>query len=72
MDDLKKRIDDNEANVQQINVSCQRKINSVQGDFNTLKNDFKREEDYSKTARKAADNLQEEYCRIVHSVASEK
>jgi len=34
--------------------------------------EFRREEEYSRVARKAADNLQQEYCKIVHSVASEK
>ena len=72
MDDLKTRIDDNETNIQQIYVSSQRKINTVQDEFQTLKSDFKREEEYSRISRKAADNLQQEYCKIVHSVASEK
>lgn len=33
MDDLKTRIDDNETNIQQIYVSSQRKINTVQDEF---------------------------------------
>lgn len=41
-------------------------------DFNTLRGEFKKEGEYMRVARKATDNLQDEYCRIVHSVASEK
>lgn len=41
-------------------------------DFHTLGNSVRKEEEYSRVARRAADNLQEEYCRIVHSVATEK
>ena len=44
----------------------------MQDQFATLKNDTNREAEFSRVARKAADNLQSEYCRIVHSVASEK
>jgi len=44
----------------------------VQEEFSTLQSNFNREAEYSRIARKAADNLQEEYCRIVHSVATEK
>jgi hypothetical protein len=72
MDDLKNRIIENEMSIQQIYVSSQRKINTVQEEFSTLQSNFNREAEYSRIARKAADNLQEEYCRIVHSVATEK
>ncbi len=44
----------------------------MQDEFTKLSTDFSREADYSRIARKTADNLQEEYCRIVHSVATEK
>ena len=44
----------------------------MQEEFSTLQSNFNREAEYSRIARKAADNLQEEYCRIVHSVATEK
>ena len=44
----------------------------MQEDFSNLRVEFKREEEYSRVARRAAEGLQEEYCRIIHSVASEK
>lgn len=47
-------------------------MNQVQEDFSTLKSEFRREEEFSRVSRKAADILQEEYCRLVNSVASEK
>lgn len=72
LDDLKNRIDENEKNVMTISASTQRKINAVQINFDSLTKDVKREEEYSRIARKSADNLQEEYCRIVHSVATER
>lgn len=72
MDDLKQRVEANEENVQQIHISQQRRMNQVQEDFSTLKAEFRREEEFSRVSRKAADNLQEEYCRLVNSVASEK
>lgn len=72
LDDIKNRVEENEKNVQTIYTSTQRKINSVQISFEGLQKDVKREEEYSRIARKSADSLQEEYCRIVHSVATEK
>ena len=72
MEDIKARIDENEMNIQQIHISSQRKINQVQEDFNTLKSDFRREEEFSRIARKSADVLQEEYCKLTSSVAKEK
>ena len=44
----------------------------MQEDFSNLRVEFRREEEYSRVARRAAEGLQEEYCRIIHSVASEK
>ena len=41
-------------------------------DFTKLNDDFKREAEFSRISRKASDNLQEEYCRMVQSVATEK
>ena len=49
-----------------------RKMTEISDEFNSLKSDFRKEEEYMRVARKATDNLSEEYCRIVHSVASEK
>ena len=44
----------------------------MQEDFSTLKMEFRREEEFSRIARKSTDTLQEEYCRMTSSVASEK
>ena len=55
-----------------IQSGTQRRIDTVQKDFHTLQVNFKKEEEQSRIARKCTDNLQEEYCKVVHSVASEK
>lgn len=34
--------------------------------------DFRKEEEYMRVARKVTDNLQEEYCRTLHSIGSER
>ena len=72
LDDVKVRISESEKSIQTINISCQKKIRQVQEDFSNLRVEFRREEEYSRVARRAAEGLQEEYCRIIHSVASEK
>ena len=72
MEDLKNRIEDNEKSVMQQTMKSQKKMNTVVQEFESLQSAFKREEEASRVARKTSDNLQEEYCRIVHSVATEK
>ena len=52
--------------------SFQRQIIKVQDNFAKLKDETNREAEFSRISRKGYDNLQTEYCRIVHSVASEK
>jgi len=72
MEDLKSRVAENEQSVQQVYVSSQRKMNTVQEDFEALKSNVSREQEYSRIARRAADGLQDEYCKIIHAVATEK
>ena len=47
-------------------------INSVLERFEKLSQQFDRSEETSRIARKSSDKLQEEYCRIIHSVATER
>jgi hypothetical protein len=50
----------------------QKRMGSVTSQFEALEKQFERSEEYSRIARKASDNLQEEYCRIIHTVATER
>lgn len=72
MDDIKGRIQELREEVNSIAGGTTRRIEKVQTDFYTLKTEFKKEEEQSRVARKCFDKLQDEYCRIVHSVVSEK
>ena len=47
-------------------------MNSVMERFDKLAQEFERSEETSRIARRSSDKLQEEYCRIIHSVATER
>ena len=72
MDDLKQRVEENGQSMHNIYITNTKKMANMTDQFESLKSDFRKEEEYMRVARKATDNLSEEYCRIVHSVASEK
>ena len=72
LEDFQARLKETSESVQQSHYSTSNLMNTMSNNFNTLKKDFTKEGEYMRVARKATDNLQEEYCRIVHSVATEK
>ena len=72
IEDLKARTDSVQDLVGSIQRGVEVKVNHMLDKFDKISHEFARSEEASRIARKAADNLQEEYCRIIHSVATER
>ena len=53
-------------------VSTTNGISAMNAEIQSFRKDFRKEEEYMRVARKVTDNLQEEYCKVVNAVASEK
>ena len=72
MEDLKQRVEENNYNTTNNYIGTRNSISKINDQMEIFRCDFRKEEEYMRVARKVTDNLQEEYCRTLHSIGSER
>jgi DNA repair exonuclease SbcCD ATPase subunit len=72
LDDVVNKFADLNAFCQNVEANTEKSISKIKMQFDDLLQEFTKSEEISRVSRRTADDLQEEYCRVVISVAAER
>jgi hypothetical protein len=72
VDDLFVKFTDLTQFCQSVETSTEKGISKINMKFEDMLQEFSKSEEISRVSRRSADDLKEEYCRVVFSVAAER